>query len=218
MRDAIDVDEVACGPATGAVRSLLRLAASTRWFAPPIAGERSWIEAHVELVRVHVPGSFASHVEVTHELGGWPQFEALARRVQYPNRSAFDWKFGVLKPMVHRRADARGWSRAAHLKTFQGPEPARGDLLFALGDQPIWRAPPSRTDFSGLGTARAAASWYHGFALGDVTDAIEWQLVEGIDDLSGNPMLPLVRGYAVGQYPFVLDAAHVVVLRFADPS
>ena len=31
-------------------------------------------------------------------------------------------------------------------------------------------------------------------------------------------MLPLVRSYAVGQYPFVLDAAHVVVFGFGTPS
>lgn len=210
--DPIDPDAIACGPATPAVRALLQLAAATRWFEPSAPVEPSWLEAHLAAVRAHVPDAFAARVEVTHEGGGWDALEALAARVR--GSRGFDWKFGVLKPMVREHSRARGWTPLAHARAFQAAEPAPADLFVPLNEHAFWRPLGPRVDFRHAGSAREAAGWYHGFAHVDLTDAIEWQLAEGAESLEGNPFWPLLRGYAAGQYPFVLDAARAVVLRF----
>lgn len=216
LNDPVDPDALACGPATRGVRSLLRLAIRTRWFEPGPRDKPRWFESHVELVRLHAPEAFARDVEVTEQVGGWSALELLASEVR-ATASGFDWKFGVLKPMGRAHSEARGWSAAAHARAFQRTEPSPGDLVVLVGEHAFWRMPVPRYEPPRAGAARDAARWYAGFGASDLMEAIEWQLAEGSDDIESNPFLPLLRGYAMGQYPFVLDASRVVVLRFGEP-
>ncbi len=216
MNDPVDPDRLAGGPATRAVRSLLRLAMRTRWFEPAAPDKPTFFRAHVALVRAHVPGAFTDDMEITEEVGGWAALERLASQVRHP-ASTFDWKFGTLKTMVKAHSEARGWSAAAHARAFQSSTHSPGDLFVLLQDQAFWRMPFPTPELVRAGTAREAAAWFASFATGDLIEAIEWQLAEGTDDLESNPMLPLLLGYAMGQYPFVLDASRVVVLRCGEP-
>jgi hypothetical protein len=79
------------------------------------------------------------------------------------------------------------------------------------------REPVPKLELARAGSAREAAEWYAGFGQNDLVEAIEWQLAEGTNDLETNPFVPLLRGYAMGQCPFVIDGEHVVVLRFGAP-
>lgn len=216
MIDPVDPELLSAGPATRAVRALLRLAIRTRWFEPAPADKPTFFAHHLALVRRHVPTAFAADVEITEQVGGFSALERLAARVRDP-ASRYDWKFDVLKKMVRAHSEARGWSALAHARAFQGPEPSPGDLFVLLHEHAYWRVPVAKLELARAGSAPEAAEWYAGFGQNDLVEAIEWQLAEGTNDLETNPFVPLLRGYAMGQCPFVIDGEHVVVLRFGAP-
>jgi hypothetical protein len=213
---SVDPDLVSCGEATRAVRSLLRLHARTRWFEPGPIDKPLWFEKHVSLTRPHAPSAYAADVRITEQVGGWPEFERLASASRSLTNK-LDWKFGVLKPMVKAHSEARGWSPTAHAKRFHGPEPASGDLFLVHDEHALW-LPVAGMRRTSPPEVREAGWWYQGFADSDFIEALEWQLAEGTDDVETNPFLPLLLGYAHGQYPFVLDASHVVVFGFREPA
>ena len=215
---SVDPDLVSCGEATRAVRSLLRLHARTRWFEPGPTDKPVWFARHLALVRPHAPSAFARDVVVSDHVGGWSVLESLAARARARPTSGLDWKFDVLKPIGRDHSRARGWTPALHAQRFQTTEPSDGDLFFLYGETAMWRLPTPTIDLSRAGPAREAAGWYQGFAAADLIEALEWQLAEGTDDMETNPFLPLLLGYAHGQYPFVLDESHVIVFRFGEPS
>lgn len=204
----------AWGPATRSVRAIRELAARIDWFAPSASGDASWIEEHHARVRAFDATAIPAHVAVTHHVGGWAEFAELAALVRDP-KATYDWKFGVLKPLCKAHSMAKAWSAKAHVDAHPAT-PGRTDELFVvLGEHVLWNAPalPS-PDVSTAGAARGDALWYRGFGVTDVIEAIEWQLAEGSDDLETNPFVPLLRGYAAGQYPFALAPHRMALFRF----
>ena len=66
-----------------------------------------------------------------------------------------------------------------------------------------------------LKPAADAAEFYLSYAHDDVMRCIEWQLAEGSNDLSSNPLVPLIGCYRAGFYPFVMSRDSVLLFRFA---
>jgi hypothetical protein len=218
------------GPATGALRRILHEWASVDWFEPP--RHDSDVERAVELLREHhtlarsyQPALFAEHFEVQPSIGDGLQFSALYERAR-ASAETWDWKFGMLKPLLHRHLKARGWDRKAHARSSAWNEdrrPRTGALFVTHPDMPsdfvIWNVyaevdlraalPPDHVD---------AAQWYFSHASSDLIECLEWQLAENHDRLDTNPFFPLLQCYGAGVYPFSLSPTSYVLHAFARPA
>jgi hypothetical protein len=222
MRGTYRIDPAACqyGAATEAVRRALTEWMAIDWFAPPEPGAetkaRGLLEDHQRSARAYAPDLFEADLDVRATHGDWAGFAELCARVRAP-ASAWDWKFGALKPLSARHAKARGWSpnqAAAPLegKRVVGP----GDLFFCVGESLIWNNIGPNLDLSkALPKDHADAGDFYLFhALVDTMECLTWQLAEPSADLADNPFLPLLSCYRTGFYPFALDPRAIVLFAF----
>ncbi len=227
MRGALDFDPAECdyGPATGAVRRILREWEAVDWFAPPpddhAAGRAmALLREHNDLAHGHMPEVFSASLNVESELGGWETFADLCARVRAPG--AWDWKYSALKVLSHRHAKAKGWSKddevvgAANLEN--GARPRPGALFVRVANVVFWtNVAPKVALHETLSPDRAAiAAWYLSYANMDVMEAIEWQLAERSDDVARNPFVRLLDCYATGFLPFAVDRDTFVVFALRD--
>lgn len=205
----IDLDDPTLTPP---IRSIIELWVEVDWFAASGStdgvGWRSFREHH-ENTRRHVPDHLAANIDIRAASGGWAEFTAWCTRVRTP--SAWDWKYSVLKPMSVAHSKALGWSASALPRT--------SPLVLRLGEpgneSVIWRGLYPDIGELPADPAGECASFYLGYAHSDLVACIQWQLAENHDDLSSNPFVSLIRCYRAGFYPFCLDAATVVLFRFA---
>lgn len=249
MRGTLDFDPAAhsWGPATTAIRTMLLDWASVDWFAPatrPAARAMRLFEEHLARVRrvapdllpegaieVRVaPGGFAELAHLVSSVRATPPpprtsgltgfLERLRGGTPPASPATFDWKFGVLKKVLHRHTQRRGWSREAEARRILGDRDATqarsSDLYFLVGDTALWRTTPAVDIDVPSGDGREAAVWYHSGACVDFTECIEWQLAAGTPDTRWNPFLPLVRCYVAGYYPVFLGPRTVSLWTLVD--
>ena len=212
----LDPDEITCGPATTSVRALARAFREVDWFAPSMADQqasRAHMDEHLRRVRSADADAVPSHVEVTHQIGGWAELTRLADVVRaVPSASSYDWKYGVLKVLGKAHSKRLGWSPLAHARAYQQATPSPTDLFVVIGDRAFWQL--MRAPLPTGAETPTHASWYAGFAFQDAIEAIEWQLAKASDDTSDNPFVPLLELYESSVYPFALAADRMVLLHF----
>lgn len=211
MRGKLEID-LHDASLTPPIRSIIEIWAEVDWFTPSGStdedGSRLFREHH-ESARHRAADHLAANLEVRTAIGGWAEFVTWCRRVQRP--SVWDWKYSVLKPMSNAHSKAMGWTPNAL--------PQESPLVLRFGDagneQVIWRGLYPDVGALPATTVGECARFYLGYAHSDLVACIEWQLAENHDDLSSNPYVSLIRCYRAGFYPFCLDAATVVMFRFA---
>lgn len=228
-----DPDDYDYGAATVAIRGLLKDWAKVDWFVPG-ANEAARVRAtklfeeHHAMAHRAAPDLFGPKVEIRTRRGGWNDFQALyesvSEEVRYraglPGRG-WDWKYEGLKKMTSAHSDACGFDPAKEARLISAEHPPRpGDLLFRLPDQEsgfIWSFPFPNLELRDRLPAKeaSAAGWYVSYANMDAMEAIEWQLAERSNDLTTNPLVPLMRVYAEGFLPFSLARNEVVLFAFS---
>ena len=198
---------------TPPIRSIIANWAEVDWFTPSGStdeeGSRLFREHH-DCARRNAADHLAADLDVRSAIGGWAEFVTWCTRVRRP--SAWDWKYSVLKPMSTAHSKSFGWKANAL--------PQESPLVLRVGDagneQVIWRGLSPDIGALPANPAGECATFYLSYAHSDLVACIEWQLAENHDDLSGNPFVSLIRCYRAGFYPFCLDAATVVMFRFAS--
>ena len=182
-------------------RRLLELWREIDWFVPgtrtgAVEAARHFAE-HQSAAHAFAPDLFARAVEIDVRISTWTELGALCRQVR--SDDAYDWKYSALKPLVARHSRARGWSLSV-----APPEP----FFVRVHDHVMWRVMTALELAALPGGARDAAAWYEGYAVNDLTYAIQWELAE---PGGRNPLVPLLRCYAAGFLPFVVGRGHVVL-------
>jgi len=224
MRGALGFDPAGCeyGPATMAVRQILREWAAIDWFVPPRDDEAGFsamrlLGQHTTLARTYQPELFPVSVEMRPARGGFREFAAFCERVRAGATGAWDWKFGALKRLSRSHSRAHGWTLDAQALE-SGARPRTGDLFFRFGEHVMWAGLGPRFDLKATlpHDHVEPAGWYLSYANMDITDCIEWQLAEKSDRLEGNPFVPLMRCYAAGYYPFSLGPDLVILFAFTE--
>lgn len=225
------------GPATDGVRTIVALWQRIDWFTEPAPGAferaRCAFEKHLARTRAHAPGAYAPAMRFAPRIGTWPDFAALVRTAT--GQSGFDWKFGVLKPLLHAHRERLGFHiDASHPGVVpitelraDAPMPlyaalpngttitlgphvgATGDALFAASPRAAWQR---ATNY------RPAIGWYTSYASQDAAFAVEWQLAAAHAVVDDNPFVPLLETYDAGAYPFVTSASEVVFFSFRQPT
>lgn len=215
---AFDPDRHDYGPATGAVRRLLRDWEAIDWFTPPphpgaIDEGRRRLLRHQGLARAHRPDLFRADPAVEVVRGGWDELRALIASVQ--GNTSWDWKFSALKALSRDHARAHGWSLDAQAPGATGLDP--GGLFARVGDLVIWNSPAPRVPFEAALPApdADAARWYHGHAALDLVEAVQWQLAQRSDVAGTNPFTPLAGVYGTSCYPVSLSPDRFALFVFA---
>lgn len=230
-------DDRDLGPATDAVRAIIARWLRIDWFVEPAAGAldraRNAFEHHLDCVRAHDSEAYARDVRVAHRIGTWPDFAALHAVVVKERK--FDWKWGVLKPLLHAHRERHGFRLDASLPGVVPLEELRRD-----GPQPLWGGFPENVVITlgprigvtvdELFAASPRAAWqrasrycsalasYVSYVTQDAIFAIEWQLAAPHSPLDENPFVPLLEVYEAGAYPFVISAGEVVLFSFREPT
>ena len=214
--DPVDPSIYSCGPATEAVRALLRSYAAIDWYEPPSIGvdeARDRFMRHHDLAREHAPDLFGERPEVELRATDFVELAALTERVREHGRE-WDWKYGALKPMGRRHADRCGWTKPG--ETGATPAPSPDALFFRVGDAVIWNLASFHIDLSALDAdATEAAAFYSAYGNLDLIGALEWQLAQPDCPLERNPFAVLLSVYAGGYLPFHLTASSVVLAHFS---
>jgi hypothetical protein len=228
VKGKLDFDPDGCeyGPATLAVRRILRDWVSVDWFTAPKdpGGEHAtaFFKEHVALARAWLrtvqpreadarfPG-----VTVRTTRGQWSRFRAWCDDIRFGSRP-WDWKYGALKPLAHEHSSARRWNLDEQAELRPDGVPRPGDLVVKVDDRTSYWAVFPKVDLGPVPDEhdRRAASWYLSHADMDFRECLEWQLAERSDDMRANPFVPLTRCYAKGWYPFSLGPAEVVLFAF----
>jgi len=225
MRGTLTFDPMQCeyGPASPAIRQLLLEWAAVDWFVPAQDGADAvatqLFDEHDALARPHLPDAFPATIDRLAVRSGWGTFAALCERVRSPD-ATWDWKYGALKKLSSEHSNRLGWQLSGQLseqlseQPLQAPTP--GALFFRFGENVMWMQVAPKLELPATLPSKhvALASWYHGYANMDLTEALEWQLAEKSASLDGNPYLPLLRCYAAGFYPFCLGRGSFVLFGF----
>lgn len=224
MKAVLEFDPDGCdyGPATPAIRRILVEWTEIDWFVASGASDAELARLFAEhnaLAHRRAPQVFAERVEIRCVQGGWPEFMAWCTRVR---DQKWDWRFAGLKKLSSEHAKARGWSFEAEAPRLQPGQPRPGALFVRIDrdngtPMVLWNSFLPR--ISGLKTishppATESAEFYTGHAQIDAFNAIQWQLANASDDMTGNPFVPLIRCYRAGAYPFSLDRDTAVLFRF----
>lgn len=230
-------DDRDLGPATDAVRQIIARWLRIDWFGQPVPGaidraHAAW-EHHLACTRLHAREAYAPDVRIAPRVGTWSDFAALYRvAVAAPS---FDWKFGVLKPLLQAHRSRHGFRVE---RSTPGVVPL--EQLSHGGPQPLWAALPEHgvvtlgpqigASPEELFAASPHAAWqrasryrnavgsYTSYATQDAMFAIEWQLAAPPTPLDDNPFVPLLAVYEAGAYPFVMSASEVVLFSFRQPT
>jgi hypothetical protein len=222
-----DPDQYDYGPASPAIRQILRDWAAIDWFVPTSADDDELCQLYSEhhlLGGIHAPELFSRDVSVFVEDGDLRYFASLCDVVRKPERS-WDWKYGVLKKLSGAHAKARGWTLESEASRVRPLTDEPGALFFRLDDGTgtpslIWavgRMFPSPIDRLADAAHRASAAFWFEYAQHDLLHAIEWELAEPTPP-NGNPFLPLLACARAGGYPFALGPDEVVMFRFKAGS
>lgn len=207
------------GDAAPAVLQILAEWEDIDWFVPPpqpalIAEEL--LHQHQRLARQELPEKFAESLTIYHQSGGWPLFVAYCQQVRRAH--GYDWKMGPIKSLLCHYGERHQFSRVALAQQILIPGAELDDrcLLVPYRDSVFWGSLGPNLSFDSLDDeAREAAHFYFFYAHGDAFQAVEWQLIEPSAPASQNPLLPLLRCYASGHYPFVFSPTEVVLFSFA---
>ena len=237
MTLAFDPDDYDYGPASPAIRRILRDWGAVEWFVPSSTPDdeldRLFTE-HYTLARRYSPDLFPSEVTIRIELGRWSEFTALCARVRGYEKD-WDWKYGGLKTMSRAHAKACGWTidDEAHRVKPASDEP--GALFLRFNDvngKPflVWnagRSTKSPVDQIADKEHKESASFWQEYARHDLMHAIEWELAAPAEpsadpfrsftptNATANPFVPLLACTRAGAYPFSLARDEYVLFRFA---
>lgn len=237
MTLAFDPDDYDYGPASPAIRCILRDWGTVDWFVPtstPDAELDRLFTEHYTLARRYAPDRFPGEVTIRIELGGWSAFSALCARVRGYGKD-WDWKYGGLKPMCRAHAKACGWSIDDEAHRVKPASDDPGALFLRLDDvngKPflVWNAGRLASGPTALIADKEhqeSASFWQGYAWHDLMHAIEWELAAPAEPSAdpfrsftatgadANPFLPLLACTRAGAYPFSLARDEYVLFRFA---
>lgn len=161
-------------------------------------------EAHHARAHACAPDFFAERVNVTARISSWTELAALCDAVR-GGAAPWDWKFSGLKRLTRRHSEAHGWSLE---RAPQSP------LFVRVGANVFWSL-TTTLDLRELPpAAREPMNWYASYTAIDLSHALEWQLAEPGARLEDNPFVPLLRCYAAGFLPFMLDRETVTLWAF----
>ena len=224
MTLAFDPEDHDYGPASPAVRRILRDWGSIDWFAPTGIADDELIRLftlHNASAHRLAPDRFAARISTRVELGGWREFIAWCTRVR--THSTWDWKYGGLKVMSHAHSQAHGWTIEREAVRVP-PRVDRPGVLFVRIDDGttgapmmFWNTPAltrQPTDRIVDEDQKACARFYLEYAHHDLFHAIEWELAAP-EEGSDNPFALLLACYRAGAYPFSLARDEYVLFRFA---
>jgi len=221
MKGTLAFDPATCdyGPATTAIRQILVEWADIDWFEAGADTElaTSLLIEHNARARVLMAEKFAEPIRIEPRKGGWEEFRAFCTRVRGPD-AKWDWKHSGLKMLSKRHSDERGWSLKDHAPPMAVDRILGASNLFLrFKDIVVWHDIGPRLAFKdSLAAADAAeAAWYRSYAAIELTQCIEWQLVEQTSAVESNPFVPLLRCYAARCYPFALAADEFVLFEFS---
>lgn len=217
-----DPDDYDYGPASGAIRRILRDWAAIDWFAPTSASDDEVVALfahHSALAHRNAPEVFPAAVGTRVERGGWPAFTAWCKTVR--EQRGWDWKFGGLKKLCSQHSKAHGWTLESAASLVQPRVERPGDLFVRIDDgtgKPtmFWRSAPlhwSKIDDLEPAARDSARFWIE-YAQMDVMCAFQWELAEPVEP-NDNPFVPLLACTRAGAYPFGLAPHDVVLFRFA---
>lgn len=228
MSLAFDPDDYDYGPASPAVRRILREWGATEWFVASNTPDGELLQLfaeHQAYAQRYAADTYPDTLALRVERGGWSEFIGLCARVRSPE-SGWDWKFGTLKKLSLAHARARGWtseSEADRVKPFSDDP---GALFLRLQDvhgKPfmVWNmgrlASDPDANVGDKGAKEAARFWLE-YARHDLSHAIEWELAEPTTP-NGNPFTSLLACTRAGGYPFALSRDEVLLFRFqASPT
>lgn len=202
---SVDPNTFECGAATPVIRALVAKYNAIDWYVPPADSHadaiRSVWRRHVRAVDGFYGTRSRWSVEL--ESGDWARF--VARSTQVRSVQRFDWRNTGLKrmSMEHNAAHELVSREIVGLWREAGPVTVYQEL------GPRFSPAPSLSDVE-----RDAAVWYAGYAQHDARLAIEWLICEPHASIHCNPFVPLIDGYEMGVYPFVLERDRVVLFTF----
>lgn len=211
MTFSFDLDAHDYGPASPAIRALLREWANISWFVPTSTVDSVGIglfQEHNRLAYAADPHLFEPHTGVRVEAGDWATLARWCTHVRTREQGP-DWKFSILKTVSRDHCGECDWVLESEAARLSSTPPAAGDLFTIVEGYVMYNSLTPKVDI-----ADDHARFYLEYAHHDLWDALTWQLAERSPDTSTNPFIPLLRCYRTGFYPFYLGMRETVLFRF----